>query len=105
MVADIWTVDAWTVVIHYRQIAPTQVQHKTMATTTATTTSSSETLQLGSKIETFAVPGSRTVHGKTFPLGIRPKDDQQFQTVESAVEYLKGLAETGVFDRLLSQRK
>jgi hypothetical protein len=74
-------------------------------TTIATATNSSESLQLGSKIETFAIPGSRTVHGKTFPLGIRPKDDQQFQTVESAVDYLKELAETGVFDQPLSQRK
>lgn len=71
----------------------------------AFSTNISEALQLGGKIETFTIPGSRTVHGKTFPLGIRPKDDQQFQTTESAVEYLKGLAETGVFDQLLSQRK
>jgi hypothetical protein len=82
-----------------------QSASETMAVSTATEAGSSEVSQLGSRIETFAVPGTRTVHGKTFPLGIRPKEDQEFENAESAVAYLKELSEKGVFDSLITQRK
>ena len=77
-----------------------------MATTTTTTAIiSPKASQLGTKIETFSIHGSRTVHGKAFPLGIRPKQGLDFRNIDSAVEHLKTLGKSGTFDRLLSQRE
>lgn len=71
----------------------------------------SETVTLNSQIlfgaedafiETFEVPASRSVHGKSFPLGIKPKDNKKFANIDDATEYISKLAEEGVFNSLLT---
>ncbi|CAK7215433.1 hypothetical protein SBRCBS47491_002487 [Sporothrix bragantina] len=53
------------------------------------------------RIETFAIPGARVVHGKAFPLGIRVKGGQAFEDIDSAVAHIDQLAEQGTLDDLL----
>ncbi|QKX56949.1 uncharacterized protein TRUGW13939_04057 [Talaromyces rugulosus] len=53
-------------------------------------------------IETFEVPVSRSVHGKSFPLGIKPRDGTAFANVDDAAGHIAKLAEEGVFNSLLT---
>lgn len=55
-------------------------------------------------IETFEVPASRSVHSKSFPLGIKPRDNTKLANVDDAAEYIAKLAEEGVFNSLLTNR-
>jgi len=55
-------------------------------------------------IETFEVPVSRSVHGKSFPLGIKPRDGTAFANVDDAAGHIAKLAEEGVFNSLLTNR-
>lgn len=73
---------------------------------TETVTLNTQTL-LGAEdaaIEIFEVPASRLVHGKSFPLGIKPKEGSTFANVDDAVECIAKRAEEGVFNSLLTNR-
>ncbi|KPI45303.1 Clavaminate synthase-like protein [Cyphellophora attinorum] len=77
-----------------------------MSTTTQTTTSritasEPEGLDNDSRLETFAIPGSRVIHGKVFPLGIRVKDGQSFTSAAEAASYLETIARRGLWNDLL----
>ncbi|KAJ5009055.1 Clavaminate synthase-like protein [Colletotrichum sp. SAR 10_99] len=54
------------------------------------------------RVEIFSIPGSRTVHGQDFPLGIRVKKGQSFIDIDDAISHLKALADKNVFNKLLT---
>ncbi|CAK7224455.1 hypothetical protein SEUCBS140593_005575 [Sporothrix eucalyptigena] len=54
------------------------------------------------RIETFAIPGARVVHGKVFPLGLRVKEGQSFADIDEAVSHIEALADQGTLDSLLT---
>ncbi|KAF0317958.1 hypothetical protein GQ607_014808 [Colletotrichum asianum] len=54
------------------------------------------------RVEIFSIPGSRTVHGQDFPLGIRVKKGQSFIDIDDAISQLKALADKNVFNKLLT---
>ncbi|KAJ3955012.1 hypothetical protein N0V92_008478 [Colletotrichum tropicale] len=54
------------------------------------------------RVEIFSIPGSRTVHGQDFPLGIRVKKGQSFIDIDDATSHLKALADKNVFNKLLT---
>lgn len=58
-----------------------------------------------SPLEFFAIPQARSVHGKSFPLGIRVKAGEGFPDVESASRHIESLADKRVFDELLADRE
>ena len=74
-----------------------------MAVSTETTVLDHTDSLTSTKIESFPIPG-RLVHGRSFPLAIRPKEGVQFEDIKVAAEHLQTLAKAGVFDSLLSQR-
>ncbi|EFX02219.1 taud/tfda taurine catabolism dioxygenase [Grosmannia clavigera kw1407] len=55
----------------------------------------------GSLLETFEIAGSRLVHGKVFPLGIRPRSGTEFGSVEEAAAHFQQLADGQMFQQLL----
>lgn len=56
-------------------------------------------------LEIFEIQNSRQVQGATFPLGIAAKAGHDFSDIGSAVNTIDKLAEKGVFDELLRQRR
>ncbi|KAI8207773.1 Clavaminate synthase-like protein [Colletotrichum sp. SAR 10_76] len=52
------------------------------------------------RVEIFSIPGSRTVHGQDFPLGIRVKKGQSFIDIDDAISHFKALADKNVFNKL-----
>jgi hypothetical protein len=56
-------------------------------------------------LEFFPIPQARSVHGKSFPLGIRLKAGERFPDVESASRHIESLADKGVFNDLLADRE
>ncbi|KAJ4998473.1 Clavaminate synthase-like protein [Colletotrichum sp. SAR 10_66] len=54
------------------------------------------------RVEIFSIPGSRTVHGQDFPLGIRVKKGQSFIDIDDAISHFKALADKNVFNKLLT---
>lgn len=58
-----------------------------------------------SPLEFFPIPQARSIHGKSFPLGIRVKAGEEFSDVESASRHIESLADNGVFDGLLADRE
>ncbi|KAL2835023.1 hypothetical protein BDW59DRAFT_177167 [Aspergillus cavernicola] len=55
-----------------------------------------------SSIEIFDIPNSRLVHDGAFPLGIKPKDDARFSSVDIAIKDIEPLVNEGIFNTLLT---
>jgi hypothetical protein len=58
----------------------------------------------GGSLEVFDIPGSRSVHGNTFPLGLRAKPGAEFNDLQSAIDHVELLASRGTIHSLLTTR-
>lgn len=80
----------------------------TSVTTLQATDSAAEVLTQPADIaplEFFSIPQAREVHGNAFPLGILVNQGEQFPDVDAAARHIEGLADKGVFNQLLANRK
>lgn len=55
-------------------------------------------------IEIFDIPNHRLVHGRSFPIGIKPKGDLIGANLDTVLKYISSLAEKDVFNNILTQR-
>ncbi|KAJ0361468.1 hypothetical protein COL26b_013694 [Colletotrichum chrysophilum] len=70
--------------------------------TTAPDATGPELPGMEDRVEIFSIPGSRTVHGQDFPLGIRVKKGQSFIDIDDAISHLKALADKNIVNKLLT---
>lgn len=56
-------------------------------------------------LEHFQIPEARSVHGESFPLGLKPSQPSNDLTIEEVGKQIKDLSEKGVFRELLNKRK
>ncbi|KAJ5116097.1 hypothetical protein N7456_000445 [Penicillium angulare] len=54
-------------------------------------------------IEIFDIPNHRLIHGRSFPIGIKPKGDLIGADLDTVLEYISSLAEKDVFNNILTQ--